>query len=268
VNKYSDIHFAKSIYSPVDCSANKTVRFPTTGLGSQNHVLSETLQVLPNTGTKLHVESLILADAEPDSIANAVKTSTAVVESYESLFFDIRKNLNNHGYIFHSVIGPDILMGFSRNRPDALWKYFAFVYGEAGLNAIVGFSSVNKEEFANNSQLALSNVAMDRIRQLAIINAHTAKLDAKSTVDLLRGLLDFKKSQGPTDGLGGADDYAKNVQTFIRIAGASIEVANFGFTPEITEEVELDCQLTAANLETPQPANDALQKLMMGGFRT
>lgn len=87
--------------------------------------------------TRYAIEAYLLASETNQSIGFRMGCGEDVVDAYESLFFDVREKLRNHGYILNTVIGPAIHRGLSDRSYDVLWKLLGFMAGPHVVDAVI-----------------------------------------------------------------------------------------------------------------------------------
>lgn len=75
------------------------------------------------------IEAGVLADVEPQTLADYLALPVEVIDAYEKLYFDVRSKLHAEGYITGCVIGPLIASGIAADDPDGFWKILAFYGG-------------------------------------------------------------------------------------------------------------------------------------------
>lgn len=84
---------------------------------------------------KAEVEAHVLVGRSPAWISSRVNRPPEQIEAYERLFFDVRDRLDNQRWLEWYVVGAHEDLG--SYDVGKLWKYFAFLGGEFGLDAVL-----------------------------------------------------------------------------------------------------------------------------------
>lgn len=79
-------------------------------------------------GFRWFIEAAIMANIPSTQIAEEIDVPTEVVETYEDLFFDVRKHLTKQDYIISMIFFPSYRAGIHGRDFDTLWKMMAY-YG-------------------------------------------------------------------------------------------------------------------------------------------
>lgn len=84
---------------------------------------------------RAEIEARVLADQPTEAIAQHGQISSAAVEAYEAVFFDVRSRLQAHGWIIYQAIG---LKPSGPLQDVALaWQYYGFMFGACALDALL-----------------------------------------------------------------------------------------------------------------------------------
>jgi len=83
---------------------------------------------------KAELEARLLAGQSDEEIAGRLAASPKTVEYYEAWFYHVRDRLDAPGYLWHRLVLP--LMEGEPSR-EVIWKLFAFLYGEKGLDELI-----------------------------------------------------------------------------------------------------------------------------------
>lgn len=87
--------------------------------------------------TRWSLEARVLGRQDPEGIARKCRTTPEVVRWYESLFFDVRDELEHTDYIVNVVMGRAAHMGVAERHYDLIWKLYAFAHGHVILESQV-----------------------------------------------------------------------------------------------------------------------------------
>lgn len=80
------------------------------------------------------LESLVLADEDPDRIATRMTTTAEVVKFYEDAFWDIRSRLSDHDFIVNHCIGLRNAGADREKFACAAMKFVAYMTGSESIN--------------------------------------------------------------------------------------------------------------------------------------
>lgn len=75
------------------------------------------------------LEAGIIANEPVPELALYLNTSEKVIETYETMFFDVRGVLENKGCIYAKVLAPGISHGAISQSPEIFWKMIAYEGG-------------------------------------------------------------------------------------------------------------------------------------------
>jgi hypothetical protein len=75
------------------------------------------------------IEAAVCADVPSREIAEFVGLRTAVVDLYESIFFDIRPKLSARGYVLNRIFLPAVQRGLLERDHDLMYKSLAYFSG-------------------------------------------------------------------------------------------------------------------------------------------
>lgn len=88
------------------------------------------------------LESLVLAGEPIEAIAQQCRLTVAVVESYESIFFDVRAGLAAPDWITAQVLDGMVPERLRQAAPGSLWRIAGYYGGRAVLEVVIAVTMV------------------------------------------------------------------------------------------------------------------------------
>lgn len=183
--------------------------------------------------TKWAIEAHILADESPADIAKKVGTDPAVIEAYESVFFDVREKLNNKEYVLNVVIKDSVTRGLSERHYDLLWKIFGYQCGPFVLDSIIGrFTNPYKPQKEEDVAGFFNDAAIGIIKQKATIAALSVPVNSHTQTLLLEAFVKYVEIERTTD------NASKAQVTIVENIGAMLDALPFRVGTKLDSEQE------------------------------
>ena len=161
------------------------------------------------------VEAGILADQSPETLGAYLDVPAAVVESYEGLFFDIRRKLKARGYILGRIIYPD-QSRFAGGADDGrILKAIAY---SAGWSRCVEF--LDEDVLSSEARVWMASAVEDELLRRAWLAAHRLAPDDKNALGIV-GLAQRLAALDSAAPEGDATETKAIVQAFLESLGSA-----------------------------------------------
>jgi hypothetical protein len=96
------------------------------------------------------IEARIMARESDAEIAQGFGCWPKYIEAYEALFFNVRDRLDNHDFIFNTILGHEAANDKQHQQYDYAWKRIAYLRGTHALDAVMcgsaNFTRVQRPE--------------------------------------------------------------------------------------------------------------------------
>lgn len=162
------------------------------------------------------IEARLLAGQVPAEIAVSTGLTTACVEWYEQLFFNVADKLTRTDYIMTCVMGPSVYAGLSDRDYDLLWKLFGYIYGPTVLDSFISTSSRKfRPETMGEVDVALADDARSSIQRKVAIVARTYAVNPFSQSELLNIYARLLENEKESNNGKAQDVIMQNIQVML-----------------------------------------------------
>jgi hypothetical protein len=156
---------------------------------------------------KSELEARLLASDQFRNIADRLNTTTAVIEAYERLFFNVVDRRANRGYLIHQVLGATIHTGFQVQNYDLIWKLMALLGGPLAVDLMIDQSIGHAyPERPSDLKHFVADVTQNDLRRQAMLALKTLRINnfnAMEVVDKFLKLVEIERTTGGAGGLAG-----------------------------------------------------------------
>lgn len=115
-------------------------------LRDEKRELEDTYSAGRSHPCRYEIEARLLAAESYESIASKVFATTAAIELFAALFFDVADRLTSSSYVINTVLGPQVHRGLTEKNYDIIWKLFGYWWGPQAIDSLITKFSTGKQQ--------------------------------------------------------------------------------------------------------------------------
>ena len=168
------------------------------------------------------LQARILANDQYDRICRRIPVSQNTVETYESMFFDVRRRLRQTSFILHHIIGPHVHKGGLMAKDyRAIWMIFGFYTGPYVLDMLVDtFNSTLRPDSPDALPAFVRETITNDLMRQALVVGKTFNVNAFSQSDIMEFFAKITQMEKTGEAASsGRDSMLKNIDMMMQGLG-------------------------------------------------